>query len=263
MKIQFTKKINKILRHLGFELFRYYPEMKQKTFDEIYKEILGEENLVIFDVGANQGQSIFRFDKLFNSKEIYSFEPIEFEYLKMRDKYQNNKFIKINNYALGEKIEKKSFFINEYTGSSSFYDTRKDTEWCKLRSKQFNINPKHFTKEKKMVDIDTIDNFCQSNEIGKIDILKIDTQGYEDKVLLGASNMINNKRIKFIEFEIIFSDIYSKTLSIGLIENIIGKNFRLFANDNKGNLYSNFIYQLNLIYIEKNFFEKAKNKNEL
>ena len=45
MKIQFTKKINKILRHLGFELFRYYPEMKQKTFDEIYKEILGEENL--------------------------------------------------------------------------------------------------------------------------------------------------------------------------------------------------------------------------
>jgi hypothetical protein len=75
--------------------------------------------------------------------------------------------------------------------------------------------------------------------------------------------MINNKRIKFIEFEIIFSDIYSKTLSIGLIENIIGKNFRLFANDNKGNLYSNFIYQLNLIYIEKDFFETTKNKNEL
>ena len=176
----------------------------------------------------------------------------------MRDKYQNNKFIKINNYALGEKVEKKSFFINEYTGSSSFYDTQKDTEWCKLRSKHFNINPKNFTKEKKMVDIDTIDNYCQSNEIGKIDILKIDTQGYEDKVLLGATNMINNKRIKFIEFEIIFSDIYSKTLSIGLIENIIGKNFRLFANDNKRNLYSNFIYQLNLIYIEKNFFEKIK-----
>ena len=150
--------------------------MKQKTFDEIYKEILGEEKLVIFDVGANQGQSISRFDKLFNSKEIYSFEPIESEYLKMRDKYQNNKFVKINNYALGEKIEKKSFFINEYTGSSSFYDTQKDTEWCKLRSKQFNINPKNFTKEKKMVEIDTVDNYCQYNEIGKIDILKIDTR---------------------------------------------------------------------------------------
>ena len=65
MRIQFTKKINKILRHLGFELSRYYPEMRQKTFDEIYKEIL-EKNLVIFDVGANQGQSISRFDKLFN-----------------------------------------------------------------------------------------------------------------------------------------------------------------------------------------------------
>ena len=263
MKIQFTKRINKILRFLGLELSRYYPEMEQKTFDEIYKEILKKERIIIFDVGANQGQSIVRFNGLFNSKEIHSFEPIDFEYSKMIDKFKDMKFVKINNYALGEKLEKKSFYINEYTGSSSFYDTQKNTNWCKLRSKQHNINPINFTKEKRIIDIETIDNYCRSNNVNNIDILKIDTQGYEDKVLQGASNLINNKSIKFIEFEIIFSDIYSKTLSIGLIENIIGKNYRLFANDNKGNLYSNFIYQLNLVYIEKDFFEKIKNKNEL
>jgi hypothetical protein len=35
----------------------------------------------------------------------------------------------------------------------------------------------------------------------------------------------------------------------------------LFANDNKGNLYSNFIYQLNLIYIEKKFFSEIKSSS--
>ena len=111
MKIQFTKRINKILRFLGLELSRYYPEMEQKTFDEIYKEILKKERIIIFDVGANQGQSIVRFNGLFNSKEIHSFEPIDFEYSKMIDKFKDMKFVKINNYALGEKLEKNLFTL--------------------------------------------------------------------------------------------------------------------------------------------------------
>ena len=70
--------------------------------------------------------------------------------------------------------------------------------------------------------------------------------------------MINNNQIKFIELEIIFSDIYENTLSINQIENLLNNNYRLFANDFYGNLYSNKIYQLNLIYINKVFFNKIK-----
>ena len=68
--------------------------------------------------------------------------------------------------------------------------------------------------------------------------------------------MIEKKRIKFIELEIIFSDLYEKTLSISDIENKLKNNYRLFANDFYGNLYSNKIYQLNLIYINKDFYKK-------
>ncbi len=71
--------------------------------------------------------------------------------------------------------------------------------------------------------------------------------------------MIEEKKIKFIELEIILSDIYDKTLSISDIESQLKNNYRLFANDYYGNLYSNKIYQLNLIYINKDFYRKIKN----
>ena len=82
-------------------------------------------------------------------------------------------------------------------------------------------------------------------------------------MLEGCKNIINNNRIKFIELEIIFSDIYEKTLSIGQIENLLNNKFRLFANDYYGNLYSNKIYQLNLIYINKNFFNKISSVKQI
>ena len=254
------KNINSVLNFFGFELIKYYPEIKHKTFDEIYKELINNNETLIFDVGANQGQSISRFNRLFSRKKIHAFEPIQNEYNKISKKYYDDNSIKINNYSLGDKQEKKEFYVNEYSGSSSFHETNKNTDWFFYRSKQLNISEKNFTKEKKLVDVNTIDNYCKTNKIEFIDILKIDTQGYEENVLLGATNMIKNKKIKFIELEIIFSDIYNETLSIGNIENIIGKNYRIFANDNKGNLFSNFIYQLNLIYVEKDFYLKEIKK---
>lgn len=252
------KKIKNIFNFFGYEINSYYPEIIQKNFDELYKEILDKKEITIFDVGANQGQSIERFKKIFKQKIIHSFEPIKFEFDNIYRKYKNEDNLIINNFALGERIEEKFFHVNHYTGSSSFLETNQKTEWAKLRSKQFKIDLANFVKEKSVVQIKTLDDYCEKNQINKIDILKIDTQGYEENVLKGSSKMILSKKIKFIEIELIFSDIYNKTLSIKDIESIIGDNYRLFANDNVGNLHSNMIYQLNLIYIEKKFYSDLK-----
>jgi hypothetical protein len=54
-----------------------------------------------------------------------------------------------------------------------------------------------------------------------IDILKIDTQGYEDKVIAGSKNLIKKNKIKIIQLEIIFSEIYQNTLNIYDIEKFL------------------------------------------
>lgn len=49
------------------------------------------------------------------------------------------------------------------------------------------------------VNVDTLDNYVKKKRIKHIDILKIDTEGYDYKVLLGGKSIIPN--IKFIQYE--------------------------------------------------------------
>ena len=259
MRWLIKKIFKKIFKFFGLEIKTYQPELNQMSFDQIYSKLLKDE-IIIFDVGANKGQSIERFNKLFSNKNIHSFEPIKFEFLNLKKRYASESSIHLNNIALGNKKEEKDFYINYHTGSSSFLKTRDNTEWLKLRSKQFKLKPEEFLKDKKKIKIDTLDNYCLEKKIDNIDIVKIDVQGYEDKFLEGCKQMIEKKKIKFIELEIILSDVYEKTLTIGEIENKLKSNYRLFANDYYGNLYSCMIYQLNLIYINNDFFDKIKNK---
>ena len=169
----------------------------------------------------------------------------------------------LNNFAIGSSKGEKNFFINHYTGSSSFLRVKKDTQWLNLRSQQYKIKPEKFLNKVNKTTIYSIDDYCTEKQIDEIDIIKVDTQGYEDEVLEGCQKMLSENKIKFIELEIIFSDIYEKSLTISDIESKLQNNYRLFANDFYGNLYSNMIYQLNLIYINKNFYNKSVNiKNE-
>ena len=56
------------------------------------------------------------------------------------------------------------------------------------------------------VQVQTIDDYCDKNSIGQIDILKIDTQGFDYEVLKGAERMLRDGRVRLIYTEIIFSE---------------------------------------------------------
>jgi hypothetical protein len=110
-----------------------------------------------------------------------------------------------------------------------------------------------------MIDIVKLDSYVKSHNINKIDILKIDTQGYEDKVLKGAINLIKLHKIKLIKLELIFSQIYKNPLNIYDVEKyLIPNGYKLFAISDNGNLYSNVIFQTDLIYISPKLYSKFK-----
>lgn len=242
------RKILDFIRFCGFIVIKVSRD--HSNLDRLHKIFLNEIKFpIIFDVGANTGQSIQRFKKMNINSLIHSFEPDKEDYKILNEKFQTDSSIRLNNFALGEKNYEKEFFSNNLTGSSSFSQLTPQTKWVKQRALQHNIDLNNILKKSFRCQIMTLDDYCKKNKIEKINILKIDTQGYEDQVLLGAKNLIKNRKIDYIELEIIFNNIYEKKLNFFEIEkNLIPYGYELFAIQNPGNLYDDYIFQVDVIY---------------
>ena len=203
------KLIQKIVNLSGYAI------TKKKNFEKIYrtlddsiKKIIIKENPVIFDVGAHEGETIKRFLKIYTNPKIYSFEPQKKCFQKLKS-YKNKDCI-IENIAFGEKKEVKSIFIYKDSSTSSLYNLSKNTKY----NKDLNV------ESEETINIETLDNYVKKNNISFIDLLKIDTQGHEKKVLEGALETLRKKTF-LLEVELIFVDYYDKKNSFYDLESIL------------------------------------------
>ena len=252
IKKLFKKTINK----LGFDLKRYNPQHKQLNFDDLLKDKISN-NPIIFDVGGNKGQSIEKYLKIFDKPIIHSFEPIKTEFDYMCSKFKNNKNIFLNNFALGDKIEEKEFNVTAKTGNSSFNKINLGTDWLKLKSKKYNTSEEGYVTSVQKVNVIKLDDYCKDNNISLIDLVKIDTQGYEDKVLKGSLNSIKQNKIKAIVTEIMFDNVYDKYFSFSDIEKfLVPYNFRMVGIDlSNNNLFSGLAFFSDVYYLNKKFYK--------
>lgn len=140
----------------------------------------------IFEVGARDGLDSIALSEYYNESNIYTFECNPNTIETCINNLKNNPRINFYPFGLGNKKTKETFFpytLNN-SGASSFF---KRTDFNSTQT----IIPE--------VEIDTISNFCKSNNIDYIDILCMDTQGFELNILKGAGEFIN--KINFIIIE--------------------------------------------------------------
>ena len=109
--------LQKGVNFFGFKLVKK-STTDYNDLDEMTKVLTKNSEPVIFDVGANKGQSIKRYKKLFKNSIIHSFEPNIDEINNLKKEYNNKKEIFLNNYAVGEKEGNLEFNINAASGLS-------------------------------------------------------------------------------------------------------------------------------------------------
>ncbi|MCK5021954.1 MAG: FkbM family methyltransferase [Candidatus Pacebacteria bacterium] len=165
------------------------------------KEKLIEEKSIIFDVGANIGGYAEILYKEFPLSKIFAFEPTLSTYKFLEKKFLNSTVQTFNiGFGAEKKTNQKIYSYSHDDGSphNSVFD-EVFTELYKTGTpKEMNFN------------CTTIDHFCHENNIHSIDFLKIDTEGNEFDILNGASKMLKENRIKFIQFEFNEMNIISK-----------------------------------------------------
>jgi FkbM family methyltransferase len=214
-KFSVKKVLDRVFRQYGYELNK----MQKRENDFNYQLLLQKHNPVIFDVGANQGQSIRRFKTIFQNPKIYSFEPTPELSVKLAEAFVQDKDVTVIPKAVSDKKGKVTF---------NMYDTKE----AGVGNSIHHLNPNYAAKllGTEEVEAITLGNYCIDKGISKIDILKIDVQGHEPEVLRGAEALLKNGGIQIIELEMMFDNTYDRSLTFLDIEQILQPfGFKLYA----------------------------------
>ena len=184
----------KVLRILGQNFHSARPLEVERAEWTFYIKYL-QEGMVVFDVGAYTGQLTLLFSKFVGAAgQIHAFEAsnVAFNRLKSICELAGCKNATLNHMAVAEKegMVRLHVYDNEHLSWSSLTDRP---------LQKYGVSAKSVGVEEVMAT--TIDAYCEKNRISCIDLLKIDVEGAEYQVLLGARHMLEDKRILCCVFE--------------------------------------------------------------
>ncbi len=200
----------------------------------------------VFDVGANIGQTAIYFHRYFPTSSIYCFEPFSTTFYELHANTRNITKIKLFQIGLGDCNVNIS--VPVLPVSKSVANTLIANESLETTSHE-------------LITVETIDGFLATHpEIEAIDLLKIDTEGYDLKVLLGANKAIASKRIKMIYTEVGLSKKNHKHVNIcEMVEHLERLDFiflGLFSIDLRHSFWDSHFG--NALFIHKTFIDVLK-----
>ena len=171
---------NSSLHDLGFAALNKRGQIYEQETTEYLKRFI-KNGTVFIDAGANNGFfSLFVSKQLEGTGKIYAFEPVPHTYERFLDNIKLNRFTNIIPYKL-------ALADNEHNSMINISDIEDGLN---------SLNPIYRSSMRIPVHVTTLDKVIKAH---KIDIMKIDVEGLEEKVMRGALNIIeSNERIHII-----------------------------------------------------------------
>lgn len=191
----------------GPEAFEHY-EQKNK---ERLIDLLNEES-VLFDIGANIGLYSVYFKNRYPGLVVHAFEPESLSHhcLSQTARLLGYRDFVINKLALGSQKEKLT--LN--------YDPKNAGGHSLLRGR-------HRGQKTEEVDVLRLDDYVRENQITRLDVIKMDVEGFEYSVMAGGLETIRRFRPAIL-FECWHDDLQkSSEHLVGLLAKEVGTNFRI------------------------------------
>ena len=206
------KIIKKYLRMTGIDIIRYHKQGNPLGW-------LRSENIsTVFDIGANIGQFAQEIRAELPDAQIYSFEPIKECHDELIRSMGNDKKFRAFQLALGDKKETKTIHVSFYAPSSSLLEQSEELK---------KLFPHVTGTIGENIKVERLDDIVHELTIEKPFLVKMDVQGFEDRVIEGGKEtiaeadvlIIETSFIKLYEGQPLFDDIYKKLKSLGFSYN--------------------------------------------
>lgn len=207
----------------------------------IPKQIQLSENSLIYSIGVGEDIS---FDLLIQDKynsNIVLIDPTKRakkHYEEIKEYYKTNEWIFSGDIQkdYGDNIKNLNIDFSKITYNEiGVWDEKTELKFYKQINKNYvsqSLIKGMFTNEYDIVKVDTLKNIMEKNNHTEIDLLKMDIEGAEIKVL---NDMLNNNI--FPEYLCIEFDLYLKGKdrlgkTKNLINRLLSNNYKILENDN-------------------------------
>lgn len=186
------------LRAKGYNNWRDNVESGEEFF---IKNILAPTNpQLCIDIGANVGTYTLELTRNTDAS-IISFEPMPDAFAELQDRFMFQPRVTVENTGVGSSTDNLTIHYNpKMLAHASFSEDVKKVSYVT-------------NKEKLVVPIVSLDDYCSKHDITSIDFIKIDTEGYESEVFEGAKRVFREIMPKFIQIEFNWHHLFrNKTL---------------------------------------------------
>jgi len=196
--------INSLLEPFGLQLRR----LREPRY-------LAEFNFrTVLDIGANTGQFARKARRLFPGAVIHSFEPLPDAFYALSEFSRKASNVFAHRLALGEEDGQAEMYRNEFSPSSSFLP---------ISSIHTTAFPGTGRTRPVRVPMTSLDGWARTYPLPEPLLLKLDVQGYEDRVLRGGRDTLRAATVLLVEAsfqrlyhgQLLFADLHEFVLDMG------------------------------------------------
>lgn len=204
----------------------------ERQITTAWQTILDSGPITVFDVGSNFGYfgmlAAQPLDKKNSKVILFEANPFLIPYIKknLSVNWLNENSV-VENLAISDNNGVAQLnVLEDYTGSSSMHTIEHLDSY---------LSHKMSIKAEKVIDVETItiDDYCKNKDIGSIDLMKMDIEGYEEKAYKGMAKIVaaSKNMVFFIEFT---KDGYEDPK--GFYFKLLNDFAHLYVIDSNGNL---------------------------
>lgn len=223
--------LKQFLRKFDYDIVRYHP-----LFDIVLKKYAID---TVIDIGANNGQFALDIHERLPQAAIYSFEPLHDTFQELNKNLKTVPSFHAFNTGLGDRNGTETIFHNSFSPTSSILPM------TDLHKKLY---PKSASATPETIAIKRLDDMQDELDLSGNVLVKLDVQGYEDKVLSGGAEVIANAKVLITEVSFValyenqplFDDIYQIVRKLGLT--YAGSRERHYSKETGELIYEDAIF---------------------
>ena len=233
----YKKILKKMSEALGYKLVNKDFIKNQRSLENynlinirlILKLIFNNNNIKsLIQIGANDGKrfdEISKFIKNNNDLKTVLVEPVKKYFDQLKENYKDCKNIKFENSAISKNNEINFLYCVKERFIENYQEHIKGINSHEIQH-LLNHNVKKSHIEKIKVETLTFENLIKKYDLTEIDLLYIDVEGYDDKVVL---DFLDNSQLRPI---LIFEYIHIKNTSLTiLIKKLLNENYKILRVD--------------------------------